>query len=233
MHDLFDTEGNFISYESIVNDYLVKLPFTTYEGLKQAIMYSWPNVKQLSCNKGIIVKPYQPEFIKVLCKNRKGSRNIYDYLMSKIQHRPICENKWTDDIKLEIDFNWKHMYTNFKYLTKDSGLIWFNHRIVHRILGTNKSLHMSKIKNSPLCSICEVEPETIKHLFFYCPQVSRIWLQLSDWIFQKSGERIIFDVKSVIFGFFEREYVAINLIILLVKKYLYQQCRKNNRIAFN
>jgi hypothetical protein len=56
--------------------------------------------------------------------------------MSKIQHRPICENKWTDDIKLEIDFDWKHIYTNFKYLTKDSGLIWFNYRIVHRILGS-------------------------------------------------------------------------------------------------
>jgi hypothetical protein len=36
-----------------------------------------------------------------------------------------------------------------------------------------------------------------------------IWLELSDWSFQKSGERIIFDAKSVIFSFFEREYVAI------------------------
>ena len=125
--------------------------------------------------------------------------------MSKIQHRPICENKWSNDIKLELDFNWKHFYTNFKYLTKDSGLIWFNFRIVHRILGTNKYLHMSKIKNSPLCSVCEGEPETIKHLFFYCPHVNVIWQTLSDWIFQKSGERIIFDVKSVIFGLFQKE----------------------------
>jgi hypothetical protein len=51
--------------------------------------------------------------------------------------------------------------------------------------------------------------------------------------FSKVWERIIFDVKSVIFGLFEREYVVINLMILLVKKYLYQQSRKNNRIAFN
>ena len=129
VHDLFNTEGNFISYESITNDYFVKLPFTTYEGLKQSILTAWPNIKQYLYY--TVVKPYQPEFVKTLCKNRKGSRNIYDYLMAKTQHRPIFENKWDTDLKLELNFDWKHVYANFKLTTKDSGLMWFNYRIIH------------------------------------------------------------------------------------------------------
>ena len=60
-----------------------------------------------------------------------------------------------------------------------------------------------------------------------------IWLALSDWIFQKSGTRIVFDVKTVIFGNLEEDHMAINLVILLVKKYLFQQSKKNNNIVFN
>lgn len=230
VHDLFDTQGEFISYERITNEYPVKIPFTTYEGLKRAIICAWPNVKQFSHQ--VIIKPYQPESIKILCLCKKGARNIYDHLMVKSNHKPICENKWAFNLNLPLDFNWKQAYSNPRSATKDSGLIWFNYRIIHRILGTNKILHMCKIKNSPLCSICFLEPETITHLFFYCPSIFRIWLLMSDWIFRKSGERIVFDAKTVIFGVPEKKYLAINLIIMLVKRHIFSQSRKSANIAF-
>ena len=112
-------------------------------------------------------------------------------------------------------------------------LIWFNYRIIHRTLGTNKRLHMSKVKNSPLCSICAQEPETIKHIFFYCTSVLRLWEKLSDWIFEKSGKRMEFNVQTVIFGFSEKDNMVLNLIIPLVKKYIFQYSRKNVNIDFN
>ena len=64
--DLLDIQGNFITYHSIKNNYAIQIPFTTYEGLKQAIINSWPNIKHILRN--VTFQPYQPEFIEVLCK---------------------------------------------------------------------------------------------------------------------------------------------------------------------
>lgn len=55
---------------------------------------------------------------------------------------------------------------------------------------------------------------------------------MSDWIFRKSGERIVFDAKTVIFGVPEKKYLAINLIIMLVKRHIFSQSRKSANIAF-
>jgi uncharacterized membrane protein len=73
VHYLLDTEGNFITYHSITNDYSIQIPFTTYEGLKQAIIHSWPNIKLLLQN--ITFQPYQPEFVKILCKYKIWYKN--------------------------------------------------------------------------------------------------------------------------------------------------------------
>lgn len=70
-HDFLDTQSEFISYERITNDYSLKMPFTIYEGLKNAIICAWPTVKQVSHK--VIIKPYQPEFIKILRMCKKGA----------------------------------------------------------------------------------------------------------------------------------------------------------------
>jgi hypothetical protein len=63
--------------------------------------------------------------------------------------------------------------------------------------------------------------------------VLRLWEKLSDWIFQKSGKRMEFNVQTVIFGFSEKENMVLNLIILLVKRYIFQCSRKDVNIDFN
>ena len=57
------------------------------------------------------------------------------------------------------------------FTTKETGhrLIWFAFRIIHRIIGTKTYLNKLKI----YCSICLHEPESVTHLFFYCPFVAR------------------------------------------------------------
>lgn len=56
------------------------------------------------------------------------------------------------------------------YTTKDTGLIWFAFRIIHRITGTTFKLYLNKLKISDdkHRSICLHEPESITHLFFHC-----------------------------------------------------------------
>jgi hypothetical protein len=62
--------------------------------------------------------------------------------------------------------------------------------------------------------------------------VSRLWKKLSNWIFEKSGKRMEFNVQTIIFGFPEKENMLLNFIILLVKRYIFQYSRKNVNIDF-
>lgn len=57
-HDLFDTQGEFISSERITNDYSIKISFTSYESLKQAIICARPNDKQFSLEVIHVIKPF-------------------------------------------------------------------------------------------------------------------------------------------------------------------------------
>ena len=227
--DLLISQGNFISYESMLNDFGVKLPFTVYEGLKTSILCTFPEVKQMdpSC----IKRPLKMEFIEILLKDKKGSRRIYDCFISQIQHKPICEKKWSTELSLQDQFNWKTMFRNLKSLSKDIPLIWFQYRIVHRILGVNKYLYFAKIVDSRNCTICSLEPETLIHLFFECNVVKTIWSTLEDWIQHKSGKIVNFSPSVVLLGTQDKD-IGLNMIILLVKKYIYQYSRKKCNINF-
>lgn len=77
-----------------------------------------------------------------------------------------------------------------------------------------------------------LEPETFKHLFYQCPLVLSLWTSLSDYIFEKSGKRIIFDIQSVLLGNPKLDHV-VNLIIILVKKYIFQKSRKDIELCFS
>ena len=221
--DLFDDSGNFLCFEDITDKFSLKLPFTFYEGIKKAIQCSWPNVKIFYTKS--TTRPFQPVFMKTL--NKKGSRAMYEIFLSSLQcNTPKCESKWNKELKLKGDFDWKQIHRKYFSITKDTNLIWFNFRIIHRILGTNKYLFMSKIRNDNLCSLCQMEVKTIMHIFFYCPNVYPLWSILEKWIFEKSRKGIKFDICAVILGI-PKEDEIINLIILLVKKYILQMKNQN------
>ena len=90
---------------------------------------------------------------------------------------------------------------------------------------------MSKIKPNNLCSLCQLEAETIVHILFTCSKVSTIWSLLEDWVFEKTGKTFEFDLCAVILGL-PNEDKVVNLILLLVKQYIFQQSRKTNSLVF-
>ena len=58
-----------------------------------------------------------------------------------------------------------------------------------------------------------------------------MWSLLQDRILQKTGKTFKFDLCAVILGL-PKEDKVVNLIIMLVKQYIFQQSRKNNSIIF-
>ena len=90
---------------TILNIKLIKFPFTLYEGLKKAIhvLRFWPDVRYTAADQ--VLQPYQSNVIRILTRNKKGSRSIYKCFNELSNHRPICELKWETDLGLQTKFN--------------------------------------------------------------------------------------------------------------------------------
>ena len=158
--------------------------------------------------------PIIPKYLEILRKDTKGSRALYDIFLNNITLTPKAENRWELLLNLGYDLNWKNIYQNIFNFTNDTKHIWFQYRIVHRILATNKYLHTIKINNDPLCSFCSIDVETTDHLFFECDTILRqLWLNIQEWIKLKTNEN--FSLCDVHFLRNGRKFCSLNVCIVL------------------
>ena len=88
---------------------------------------------------------------------------------------------------------------------------------------------MGKV-NSQVCLFCNMEPETIEHLFFNCIHVKNIWLYVfQEWL-SLTGSCHIPDLRSCVLGVHNdvKHSRALNTIMLLVKSFImnckYDKC---------
>ena len=63
----------------------------------------------------------------------------------------------------------------------DTNLREFQFKILHRILTTNYSLYKMSLIPSPVCSFCDNNDESLRHLFVHCSFVSTFWDQILNW----------------------------------------------------
>ena len=105
--------------------------------------------------------------LQIITNNKKGSKFFYDILCDDNKEPTFCE-KWNR--KLDRQINWQTTFFKIKKI-KEVKLKWFQIRIVSRIIATNKSLHLMKVKNTNMCTFCEEDVETIEHLFFECDNI--------------------------------------------------------------
>ena len=89
--------------------------------------------------------------------------------------------KWANTFR----FRWRYVQKKYFRLpfiiTKNAKLQWFQTRINHRILGTNRSLFKIKITQSPLCSFCRETDETIEQLFWECDHVQSLLQSIDNY----------------------------------------------------
>ena len=80
------------------------------------------------------------------------------------------------------DVDWKSVYqAPFKYI-KVTKLITFQFKLFHRRLTTNDFLKKIGLKQSDICTFCELEIESIIHLFWSCSVTSSFWKDFKGWI---------------------------------------------------
>ena len=227
---LMNSDGQYMGYEEFCNIYDFKPPVTQYYGLRNAIIKSWPfirNIRILPC------RPVIPKLITVLNKNKKGCRDMYDMFLLDIKFTNSYLTKWKADLDIRDNWQTDDIHALVFKCTNDITIRWFQYRIVHRILATNKFLYKIKIATSPLCTFCKMEEETLLHLFVSCDIVHNIWNQLEKWIYEKTGLLLNYSKKEIIFGKKGRQFVAPNMIIFIAKLYIYKQKMRNGSLLLH
>ena len=219
IYDLFDNEGIILTFETFRNKYQIKKIFLDYASLVNAI-------KSLSLTVTInetpthIQTPVLSFKLKIILSTNKGSREIYNVLNSK-KLIPKSQKKYADK-SLNIDiYIWEKYYIlPFKYL-KDTTIIWFQYRLIHRILATNTFLHMIHYIDSNKCTFCTNEPETLQHLFYDCNVVRKLWESVEKWISEKTGVTTTLNKYEIMFGILEGEQKYVLNWLIFNIKYIY------------
>ena len=78
-------------------------------------------------------------------------------------------NKWKND--LDISFNLacqKNIFRNCFFSIQDNGLIWFQYKLIHRLIATNAYLYKIGLSETSFCRLCNEYEETLVHLFVLC-----------------------------------------------------------------
>ena len=128
---------------------------------------------------------------------------------------------------LDIDEDqWISYFSMLKFTTRDTKLRWFQFRILHHILTTNRSVSKYMVNQSQLCTFCNNHSETIQHLFWHCEKVKTFWNELSTLIKQRcrNSHNFSFSENLVMFGQSDNVYTdeICNLMILLAKYFFYK-----------
>ena len=99
-------------------------------------------------------------------------------------------------------------------------------RIIHRIIATNSFLKKIGYRESNLCTFCNMEEETTLHLFCECNYVSSLWDDFNAWLSEKFHDNISLQKKDIILGN-DKFIDIVNLLIILMKSFIYQNRMKN------
>ena len=97
----------------------------------------------------------------------------------------------------------------------------FQFKILNDITFTNHRLAKIGYAQNGLCTFCEVELETLYHLFYKCSFTSQLWNDFASFWFLVSGKRVDLTLQDVLLGKLDAEVNLLNFSITLVKLHIW------------
>ena len=125
------------------------------------------------------------------------------------------EIKWNEQFSNEHLY-WKNIYLATFKSTNGIRLRSFQCKFLMRIIPTNQFLAKCQIVNSSLCEFCNMEIETVLHLFWECTFIQQFWASLSDFL-NLCDINININLKTFSFGVIQsnsnRNVIVQNFVI--------------------
>ena len=150
------------------------------------------------------------------------SKQIYLQLIKKEKSEPLVFER----IERNYGFSCKeieNIFLRLRHCTLNSRLREFQFKLIHGIIYTNHHLFRFGLVSSDLCSFCEKEEETYKHLFYSCEYAQLIWESCTRFV--KYIDLRNCSWKEILFGREERnkgKHQLLNHILILVKYLIFK-----------
>ena len=222
INDFIGEDGHILSFVDFNKKYSLTTNFLSYEGMKRAIMAHAKNQNLQISN--VSVRPIYPLHIRYI-KNTLGSKTLYSTLLNSSFVYLPCYTKWERILNCQYnETDWKIFNTISNKCTPCTHLKWFQYKVIHNILPTKQFLHKIGYLDSPMCSLCKKDVETLDHLFLTCEHASRIWTDLETWMHSVQIP-INFSIEKVILGIKGKNNNPVNAMILLTKHIIYRSSR--------
>ena len=134
----------------------------------------------------------------------------------------------------ETNIEWSLVYTLPRKVIIDTSTRILQYKILNNILYLNNRLYKMIIAESPLCSLCGNDTETILHFFCHCSITQNLWTQMQNWLsnildIPELTSKIVIQGKCPCQGATD---ILINHIILMFKKFLYTRRKSTTQVAF-
>ena len=143
-------------------------------------------------------------------------------------------NKWESIFALSITnrVSWSNIFLAAKDTTVETKLHNFHLKFIHRIIATNSYLFKVSIKDDKNCTFCQLQEESVEHLFYVCPFSNRFWQHFWTWLKSKSiidqnHSMEMFDI--LLYCNKVNECTLLNQLLLIGKYYIYT-CKIKNKL---
>ena len=226
MRNLVAANGSFLSWNDFKSKYNIDDKFFfKWIQLKNSIPKDWLNL--INCDFTLSdqlcdFKSHLNNKAKMCAVDKLSSKVIYRIIISNISSVPTAQNYFEKFTITHSD--WSSIYLLPRKITVDSYSRMFQYKILNNILFLNSKLFHSNLVDSPLCSLCLIDNETVEHLFAKCTVTVSLWTALKNKL---SKNLILEDLspQSAFFGFrYENadDYLIINHILLIFKIFLFK-----------
>ena len=173
-------------------------------GVVHSLPSDWKTIIRSSvCKNGKRPIPQTP-YINLNCGSFPildvTSKQIYNSFMCKKQIPPTAQQKISDKYSDTI-INWKKVYSLPFRTTLDSKLREFQYKVLNNIVFTNDKLFRFGLSQSPNCTFCNEEPESLEHLLSRCKMSSEFWKEVLSWL--KENNIVIESFNDLFLGFVE------------------------------
>ena len=135
-------------------------------------------------------------------------------------------NKWSEKSELEMEsICVSRSFIKHHTVYKDTYLKYIQFCTLHHRFFTNEKLFLIGIKPTNICGMCNMAEDTIEHMFLKCIHSRKLWSDVRDWIIQLGMiDYNLSDMRKIL-GDMENA-LAINCIILVTKKVIYNSMKK-------
>lgn len=211
------TTNQFLEYPHLVHIYGQSISFLEYYGLIAAIPSQW--IKELKTTRHI-VDSYQLYYENF---NSKQTATVYVNIVSKKETLRKLHQKWQTKIQTNIHYDqFLECFDDINQLVYSTKMRNFQFRFLHRIIFTGDILYKWKIVDSPLCTYCRLDYETLEHLFYKCSITIRFWEMLFSWFEALTDTEVNPELENVCFCNYEEDKL-LSTIILLAKQHIFSR----------